>query len=301
MNNFNVRSNIVDHPDFVAAKAAITEVHRWQREFHEATGLALIGPSGGGKSTVLRTYQTLYPVKEEHIIRVIPVLYVEVPSSPTVKSLAESILMAMGALIPSGSTGARLTEIIVTLVKKCGVEIIMLDEFHHFVQASRSRLVEVSDWLKGLLNRLDVSVILCGLPSLLRVLDVNQQLRRRFSRVVRLRPLSTKARDDLAVFAGVARALIHDMPLPCAALNEAGFLVKLQFATGGLVDYMCKIINGAYRIALARRARALDVADFARAFRVHIWDDVPPSRDPFSGKFNGLPLTQPGEPFTEVL
>lgn len=301
MDNFTVRNNIVDHPGFVAARDAISETHLWRNQYREASGLALVGPSGCGKSTVLKTYCDSSPVREEVTRRVIPVLYVEVPSAPTVKALAEAILMAMGALIPPGATGARLTEIIVTLVRKCGVEVIMLDEFHHFVQASKRKLVEVSEWLKGLLNRLDVSVVLCGLPSLLLVLDINQQLRRRFSRVVRLRSFSTKATDDLEVFAGVANALIRDMPLRCPVLEQPEFLVKLQYATGGLVDYMCKMINGAYRIAVARRARTLDVADFAKAFRIHIWDDVPPSRDPFHARFNGLPLTQAGEPFKEVL
>ncbi|WP_186092671.1 TniB family NTP-binding protein [Burkholderia gladioli] len=301
MINFNVRNNIVDHPDFVAAQSAIEELHGWQRESGEMSGLALVGPSGSGKSTVLKGYRDQFPAHEELIRRVIPTLYVEVPSAPTVKSLAEAILLAMGAAIPPGSTGARLTECIVTLVEACGVELIFLDEFQHFADGAKRRLLEVSDWLKGLLNRLQVSVVLAGLPSLLRVLEVNQQLRRRFSRVVRLRPFSTANKPDIGTFVGVAKALMTDMPLPCANLDQIGFIQQLHFATGGLVDYMCKIIGGAYRIAASRKAHFIDVSDFAKAFHVYIWDEAVPSRDPFHKKFNGIPLTQAGEPFSEVL
>ncbi|WP_321942965.1 TniB family NTP-binding protein [Paraburkholderia tropica] len=301
MTNFNVRNNIVDHPDFVAAKSAIEELHEWQRESGEVSGLALVGPSGSGKSTVLKAYRDQFPPRDELTRRVIVILYVEVPSAPTVKSLAEAILLAMGATIPPGATGARLTECIVTLVEGCGIELIMLDEFQHFADGARRRLLEVSDWLKGLLNSLRVSVVLAGLPSLLRVLDVNQQLRRRFSRIVRFKPFSTTEMPDLETFVGVARALMTDMPLPCANLDQVTFIKQLHFATGGLVDYMCKIIGGAYRIAASRKARFVDIADFSKAFRIHIWDEAPPSRDPFHKKFNGIPLTQAGEPFAEAL
>jgi type II secretory pathway predicted ATPase ExeA len=301
MTIFNVRSNIVDHPDFVSAKSAIEDLHEWQRKSGEASALGLVGASGSGKSTVLKTYLDRFPPHEEITRRVIPVLYVEVPSAPTVKSLAEAILLAMGATIPSGATGSRLTECIVTLIKGCSVELILLDEFQHFAEGARRRLLEVSDWLKGLLNRLQVSVVLAGLPSLLRVLEVNQQLRRRFSRIVRLKPFSTAERPDLETFIGVAKALMTDMPLPCVNLDQVSFIQQLHFATGGLVDYMCKIIAGAYRIAGSRKARYIDVADFAKAFHVYIWDEAVPSRNPFHKNFNGMPLTQTGEPFSEVL
>ncbi|WP_186196385.1 TniB family NTP-binding protein [Burkholderia gladioli] len=78
MINFNVRNNIVDHPDFVAAQSAIEELHGWQRESGEMSGLALVGPSGSGKSTVLKGYRDQFPAHEELIRRVIPTLYVEV-------------------------------------------------------------------------------------------------------------------------------------------------------------------------------------------------------------------------------
>ncbi|CAJ3068828.1 TniB family protein [Burkholderia pseudomallei] len=160
MKRFNVRKSIVEHPDFVAALKSIEDVHQWLRESGEAGCLATIGESGAGKSTVLECYRAKFPVREEVLRRHVPVLYVIVPAVPTVRSLAEAILIALGEIPQVGQSSARLTEQIVKLVHGCGVEIIMLDEFQHFVEGDRRSLRQVANWLKVLLDRLPAAVVL---------------------------------------------------------------------------------------------------------------------------------------------
>ncbi|AOJ84841.1 hypothetical protein WS86_30615 [Burkholderia savannae] len=297
MKRFNVRKSIVEHPDFVAALKSIEDVHQWLRESGEAGCLATIGESGAGKSTVLECYRAKFPVREEVLRRHVPVLYVIVPAVPTVRFLAEAILIALGEIPQVGQSSARLTEQIVKLVHGCGVEIIMLDEFQHFVEGDRRSLKQVANWLKVLLDRLPAAVVLAGLPSLLGVLRVNGQLRRRFSRVTEIRRFDANTQEGARTFIGVMQALAKDMPLPMMDIADKRVAMKLYYASAGLVDYMCKLLNGAYQIADRRGAKAVALRDFAAAFRVHIWKDAPPSRNPFDAKFNGVPLDQPGEPF----
>ena len=297
MKRFNVRKSIVEHPDFVAALKSIEDVHQWLRESGEAGCLATVGESGAGKSTVLECYRAKFPVREEVLRRHVPVLYVIVPAVPTVRSLAEAILIALGEIPQVGQSSARLTEQIVKLVHGCGVEIIMLDEFQHCVEGDRRSLRQVTNWLKVLLDRLPAAVVLAGLPSLLGVLRVNGQLRRRFSRVTEIRRFDVNTQEGARTFIGVMQALAKDMPLPMMDIADKRVAMKLYYASAGLVDYMCKLLNGAYQIAERRGAKAVALHDFAAAFRVHIWKDAPPSRNPFDAKFNGVPLDQPGEPF----
>ncbi|HDR9260217.1 TPA: TniB family NTP-binding protein [Burkholderia vietnamiensis] len=297
MKRFNVRKSVVEHPDFVAALKSIEDIHQWLRESGEAGCLATIGESGAGKSTVLECYRAKFPVREEVLRRHVPVLYVIVPAVPTVRSLAEAILIALGELPQAGQSSARLTEQIVKLVHGCGVEIIMLDEFQHFVEGDRRSLRQVANWLKVLLDRLPTAVVLSGLPSLLRVLQVNGQLRRRFSRVAEIRSFDANTKEGGERFIGVMHALAKDMPLPMMDIANKRVAMKLYYATSGLVDYMCKLLNGAYRIAEQRGAKSVSLNDFAAAFLVHIWKDAPPARNPFDAKFNGYPLNKPGEPF----
>ncbi|VWB31871.1 TniB family NTP-binding protein [Burkholderia lata] len=297
MKRFNVRKSIVEHPDFVAALKSIEDIHQWLRESGEAGCLATVGESGAGKSTVLECYRAKFPVREEALRRHVPVLYVIVPAVPTVRSLAEAILIALGEIPQVGQSSARLTEQIVKLVHGCGVEIIMLDEFQHFVEGDRRSLRQVANWLKVLLDRLPAAVVLSGLPSLLGVLRVNGQLRRRFSRVTEIRRFDVNTQEGAQTFIGVMQALAKDMPLPMMDIADNWVAMKLYYATAGLVDYMCKLLNGAYQIAERRGAKSVVLNDFAAAFVVHIWKDAPPSRNPFNAKFNGDPLNKPGEPF----
>ncbi|KEO65604.1 hypothetical protein J103_32790, partial [Burkholderia pseudomallei MSHR5855] len=181
--------------------------------------------------------------------------YVIVPAVPTVRSLAEAILIALGEIPQVGQSSARLTEQIVKLVHGCGVEIIMLDEFQHFVEGDRRSLRQVANWLKVLLDRLPAAVVLAGLPSLLGVLRVNGQLRRRFSRVTEIRRFDVNTQEGAQTFIGVMQALAKDMPLPMMDIADRQVAMKLYYASAGLVDYMCKLLNGAYQIAERRGAK----------------------------------------------
>jgi len=300
MKNFTVRKNIVQHPDFQDAVSAIEEVHTWQRDAAEPSFLALVGPSGSGKTTALKEYQARFPSREELTHRVIPVLYVQVPAAPTIKALAESMLVALGDPMRVRMTNTQVTDKLIRIITGCKVELIFLDEFQHFVEGTRrGRLPEISDWLKVLLNRLNASVVLAGLPILLSVLEINPQLRRRFSRIVRIRSFELENKNAALTFMGVTQALAEDIPMPCPALQDESFLRKLHVATNGLVDYICKLLNGAYRIAHQRGARQLMPIDFQEAFRTYIWDEATPTRDPFDKRFNGFPLIQKHEPFSE--
>ncbi|WP_275552351.1 TniB family NTP-binding protein [Microvirga brassicacearum] len=67
------------------------------------------------------------------------------------------------------------------------VEVILIDEFHHVVEASGERtLNKVGDWLKQQSKRTNIPLVLTGLPHSASVLEINKQFARicpyRFSR-----------------------------------------------------------------------------------------------------------------------
>lgn len=298
MRKFNSRRVLINHPDFANAMKTIERQHNSLLEGDDvSTGTIIIGESGSGKTTVCDTYSKRFPVHEEPTRRHIRVLYVIVPSKPTVKSLADTILSAVGFVPQSSSNAAKLTQTIVKQFEGCGVEVLFLDEFQHFLEGNRSDLREVTNWLKGLIDKLHTSVFLCGMPSLRRVLQANKQLRRRFSRVTEMGAFNIQSSTAAGQFIGVLTALCRDMPLPTVDFKDQDVATKIHFATSGLIDYMCKLINGAYENAVDRGAKEVALQDYAAAFLTCIWDRPAATRNPFNSKFNGTPLDGPGEPF----
>lgn len=298
MQEFNSRSVLINHPDFANAMRTIERQHNSVIKNGDfSTGTIIIGESGAGKTTVCKTYRDRFPVHEEPTRRHTRVVLVSVPSKPTVKSLATAILAAVKFVPISGSNAAKLTETILKQFEGCGVEVMFLDEFQHFLEGNRNDLREVTNWLKGLIDDLHTAVFLCGVPSLRRVLQTNKQLRRRFSRVTEMGAFNIQSSTEAARFVGILQALCRDMPLPTVDFKDKEVATKIYFATSGLIDYMCKLINGAYENAVSRGAKEVALQDYAAAFKIHIWDRPPATRDPFSSKFNGALLDGPGEPF----
>lgn len=90
-----------------------------------------------------------------------------------------AVVPAQGQSSPSAADGEpsrRLTE----LLSGCGVQLLVLDEFQHLV-SRRTSMEVVSDWVKTLLNRSDIALLLVGMPQTESVLVSNPQLNSRFS------------------------------------------------------------------------------------------------------------------------
>ena len=88
------RANLVLHMGFQKALKEIARCHRLGRyRIDEPNCLLITGESGCGKSTLRKTYVKQFPRYEEVDRTVVPVLHLQLPSQPTVKNVAERILM----------------------------------------------------------------------------------------------------------------------------------------------------------------------------------------------------------------
>lgn len=130
---FKLRTPPIPHRRFREGMCRIAELHHGRRTYQVGGGLLLIGSSGIGKSTLIESYESLYPRVHGPEGTTIPVLRVSVPSSPSAKSLAEAILVALKDPKAHRGSAAEKTERIAVWLERCGVELLLLDEFKHLV------------------------------------------------------------------------------------------------------------------------------------------------------------------------
>ncbi|MBN9422242.1 MAG: hypothetical protein BGO63_07810 [Candidatus Accumulibacter sp. 66-26] len=296
---FKLVTKPLPHKRHREALSSIAELHQRRLAHGVGEGLLLSGPSGAGKSTILRAYHAAYPRTHEAERTHIPVLLVKVPSSPTTKSLAGAILTALGKKNAHRGTAPEKTTWIYDLFAKCGVEIVLLDEFQHlFYPPSLAAFRDITDWLKNFLEDTQVGLVGSGLPAAELVVDSNEQLARRFSERIRITPFSYDDADDFLEFRGILKALATHLPLPTETpLFEANLARRFHVGSYGLLDYAVKILEGAVSVAAAAELGCIDLSVLAAGFRNRVWRDVPERLNPFHPESLLRPLDRVGEVF----
>lgn len=296
--NFTVRHQIVEYAGFNRALAELQRIHRRGLVAHVAESLQIVGQTGSGKTTLMSWYVQNFPRYEVDGTLIIPVLYVETPEAPSLKSLAEAFLTALGDPWAQKGTAAEKTERILHLCRLCGVQLIIFDEIQHFIDGERrSELMRLTDWLKRLINKLARPVVLCGLPRSMLVTRANPQLRRRFAAPYYLEPFAFKTKEQQLEFRGVLKVLAKGMPEGSIDLSAHSEACRVYFATSGLIDYVVKLIDDSVSRGGSGPSGAITRDDLAASFARTIWMGVPERLNPFSANAKLRLLNRTGEPF----
>ncbi len=298
LSTFTLQNQIIEHPEFTLTIREIARLHERGMKAGVADSMLLVAQSGTGKSTALKYYEERFPRTEKNRGTRIPVLRVDTPESPSVKTLAEAVLVAMGDPASAKGTAMAKTNRIVHFFKECGVELLFIDEFQHFYDGQRaSEAKRVSDWLKNLINKVGIPVILAGLPRSIAVVNANPQLRRRFGAPHYMKPFGFDNQDEKLEFRGVLKGIQSRLPVPCTDLSEANMAQRFYFASHGLLDYVVKIIDDAVSRASPDSGRPLMQQEFEAAFKRTIWLDAPDHLNPFSKVATLRLLNRTLEPF----
>lgn len=289
----------VPHRRYRNTMFRIAELHLRRRKHGMGGGLLIMAPSGAGKSTMVKSYCDAFPRQYLGESTYIPVLLVTVPSSPTSRSLAGAILEALGYKKQHGGSAPEKTAIIIELMRKCGVEMVILDEAQHlFYPPTVVAYRDLTDWLKNFLEQSKVCLVACGLPAAEIVVNSNEQLRRRFSERMLVTPFSLNDEEDFQEFRGILKAFEAKLPLPVeTALYEANLARRFHCGSYGLLDYVVKTLEGAVLSATSEGKGMIDLASLANGFRERVWRDAPERLNPFFPESPLRPLDRPLEAF----
>lgn len=287
-------------PAFQAAFEQIESNLKLYRSTGVAQNLLILGESGTGKTTLSRLFAERYPKAVLPERDVIPVLYVPVPAAATIAGTVESVLANLGDAQPERGTVSAKTARAVRIARGCGVEMLMFDEAQHIQDRGRSQTQYfVGDWLKAFMDALCLPVTLLGLPRTESLLQVNEQLRRRFTHRLSLSMHvdNTESSDfrSLELFRSLASAL--PLPINPRPFGWAELGTRLHYATDGRISYVKQLLVGAYSFTLNQEGGEVTVADLENAFTAAIWPSGIGALNPFHKAFSFRPLDRLGEPF----
>jgi hypothetical protein len=214
---------------------------------HPQWNLCLIGPSGTGKSYLAKRLRdelnrTLPPGSDE-----IPVLIVDTPENPTLERMVDAVLTACNdEFAGKGEYKDKMRRLPLALAKR-KVRIIIFDEFQQLFDGKTPKQSRIAaQWLKGLVNRKLVPIVLAGLESIQEAIATSAELKRRFTRYKSLKAYSMAVELDISQ---LNKVLMSISPLvkqeKTASLRDKHMLLRLWLASGGILDYVFKMAKSA--------------------------------------------------------
>lgn len=284
---------LVPHTSFMMAKTRLEQHFEASKTSEEPIGLAIVGESRSGKSRVLDHVRRNNPkVRSESGLQV-PILSITTPSKPTVKGLVEELLHAIGdPLWNSRGSEIEKTERLIALLAKVKSTMITIDEFQHFYDKSSHKIQHhVADWLKTLVDRARIALVVAGLPSCMAVISQNEQLSGRFMGAVHMPRFDWVIEQDRGEFIAIMEAFQQMLPeydLP--NLDNDVMAFRFYCATGGLIGYISKILRQATWDALFEERNIITLEHLASAFDKSVWKKS--SSDiinPFTADFKSTP------------
>jgi len=290
----------IPFPPFVAAVDAVKANIALFRETGIAHHLLVLGESGTGKSSLCRWVEQQYPRFALPDRDVAPVLIVPVPPAATIASMASAMLEKLGDPAAATGTASAKTSRVITLCRACRVEMILFDEAQHIHDRGQATThYMVGDWLKSLIDQTSVPTVFLGLPRLEQLLQVNEQLRRRFSRRIRL-ALGQSDKDSihsecLQLFRSLGSCL--PIPLLCGRYGWDELGMRLYYASDGRVAYIKKLLASALRLALETETGEIGPPLLEQAFTDEIWWEGVGKLNPFNPAFEFRRLDRGNEPF----
>lgn len=296
---FSLADVTLNHRRYSEAMAAIAKLHFAQKTHHHGGGLLICGPSGIGKSTILKNYSVNFPAYVEGRQTIMPVLLVTCPSSATANGLISAMFDAMGFPIPSRTDLAEKTIKLCKLMRMYKVELMLLDEFQHaYFSRTLADFRQLIDTVKNIMNETKVASVLVGLNEIDEVISTNEQVARRHSEKIELTPFKLDDEDDFREFRAILKVYQAALVIPPETpLYEANLARRFLVASNGNLDYLRRILEKSVEISGFAERDQMNQATYAAAFREHIWKGVPDKLNPFHDESPLRILNKPGEPY----
>jgi hypothetical protein len=246
---------LIVYPRFRELHREIQLCQRMSKLAGEPQCMSLEGRTGTGKSTLVRTYADSFHRTETKEGTRIPVLYLEVPSPVGIKDLASVALKRMGDPAYERGTRASMTMRLIGLIKDCGVELVILDDFHHLIDSETNHiLTEVSEWLK--------------------------YAARETLQPFRWETANPQTIQEFAHFVDYVEKAV-EKPLS-SEVRRTEMLYRIHYATDGVVGNVMNLIRFAAMLCEMRGKSAIGLAILSLAFQQRLAKHLSHKCDPFS-------------------
>lgn len=144
--------------------------------------LLLYGDTGMGKTKIVRKFLRDHPVRFDSGtgVTTMPVVAMQMPAEPLERDVYGELLNALGAPGPASDSTYRLKEICRSLLRRMGMQMLIIDEIHAMLAGSFRQQRIFLNVIRFLANDLRVPLICVGTDLARQALLTDPQLAERF-------------------------------------------------------------------------------------------------------------------------
>ncbi|MCY9844540.1 TniB family NTP-binding protein [Vibrio caribbeanicus] len=265
----HVKRIFINSPEISDIFDDISDCREFSDGIHEPDCMIVVGDTGSGKTTLIERYLAKNPRSEKNDGSVIPILSTSLPPNATPITASEQLLSDLGdpLAFSRGSDPVKVAEEMGDLMKSCGVELIIIDEFQHMIDRKNKQVLHsAADWLKMLIVRSKIPVVLFGMPYSVVILEANHQLAGRFELQHTLEPFRLDNKENLILYKTFLIKLDEALPFnESSALESRDMMKRIYAFSKGNLRRIRKLINRSTRLALRDKSNKILLEHFAEA------------------------------------
>jgi len=256
-------------------------------EYEEQPNSILItAETGMGKTKLIQEYlkkdynQSYIETYEGGEKTITPALFVSVPDDTGSRAAPMAILNALGDPLYAKGGRFELNVRFANNARDCGIEVIIVDEFQNAIETGTDKVVyKVAEWVKTIINRTNIPVVLLGMPWALDIVELNSQLESRFPIKHHIKMYGKNNFIDWIKF---VQKLDKNLPFDSlSGLNEPQLAFRLLAASQGKIGYLMKrIIRPAARESVKQGLDNIPVSLMLKASIKHC--KIPEESNPLS-------------------
>ncbi len=262
--SFIEEDKVIETPIFNLIQARLHELFVHPRVLRPPN-LAIVGPSGVGKSHALTDFSERYPRRRAHDGQLkVPVLHIEYPPEPDNGWLVATLAKGLGYGLPFPKRKSAAFDQLLDSLEDAATRLIIIEEVNQLNEWGGQHHREFYGVARWLSNQSQVPIVLSGTEEVLQLIDGDVQLIRRFERL----ELGSFALNE--AFAGFVKGYLCTLPLRNETLMDRSFIERVHEAGQGLVDTTVKVLQRAAKRAI------LDGSDRVLLEHIRADADLPP-------------------------
>jgi predicted AAA+ superfamily ATPase len=218
-------------------EAALARAHEGDPQI-----LPIVGPTRVGKSkllaSIIAAHSTTVPGVGREIISIVS------PKHLTSRALPDACLVSIGMSSAMFANHVAATDAFIKAVNRLKARMIIFDETQHMLERGSSTTARAAaDFLKGLFDQTQTSIVLVGLPTLMGLFRANEQLADRARRPVEYYPYHWQGSDYKSFRSALASALeyLTENGWQTFVINDAEFAQRMYVASAGRYGIINKL------------------------------------------------------------
>jgi len=291
-----VKQIFIQSPQITDIIDDISDCREFSDGLHEPDCMIVVGDTGAGKTTIIDKYLAKHPRTETNDGSIIPILSTSLPPNATPITASEQLLSDLGdpLAFSRGNDPVKIAKEMSDLMKLCGVELIIVDEFQHMIDRKNKQILHsAADWLKMLIVHSKIPVVLFGMPYSVVILEANNQLAGRFELQHTLEPFRLNNKENLILYKTFLAMLDEALPFrESSALASPDMMKRIYAFSQGNLRRIRKLINRSSRLALRDDSNKILLEHFAKA-APKVSRVACEKQNPFRVKVNELTIKQP--------